>query len=71
MTEQQTTNNCINLGSYNYLGFAESSGPCNDQAVEACKKYGLSASSTRHEVWDQLHSLKLKGSSVPIGPPRG
>ncbi len=41
---------CINLGSYNYLGFAENNGPCTEQAIETCHKYGLSACSSRHEV---------------------
>jgi hypothetical protein len=50
MTEEKTTNNCINLGSYNYLGFAENSGPVTDQAIAACKQYGLATCSTRHEV---------------------
>ena len=41
---------CINLGSYNYLGFAENDGPCTRQAVEATKDFGLSACSSRHEL---------------------
>jgi serine palmitoyltransferase len=37
----------LNMSSYNYLGFAQSEGPCAD-AVEMCvRKYGLSACSPR------------------------
>lgn len=27
--------NVINLGSYNYLGFAENKGPCSDGAIQS------------------------------------
>ena len=50
MVPEKTTKNSINLGSYNYLGFAENKGPCTDQAIDACRKYGLSACSSRHEI---------------------
>jgi serine palmitoyltransferase len=40
----------INLGSYNYLGFAENNGPCADQAIESIEKYGITMCSTRHEL---------------------
>lgn len=37
----------LNMSSYNYLGFAQSEGPCAD-AVETCvRKYGLSSCSPR------------------------
>ncbi|XP_028395869.1 LOW QUALITY PROTEIN: serine palmitoyltransferase 2-like [Dendronephthya gigantea] len=39
----------LNLGSYNYLGFAENSGPCTDDSEQAIRDYGLAACSTRHE----------------------
>ncbi|XP_046849497.1 serine palmitoyltransferase 2-like [Xenia sp. Carnegie-2017] len=39
----------LNLGSYNYLGFAENSGPCTDDSEQAVRDYGLAACSTRHE----------------------
>ena len=39
----------LNVSSYNYLGFASSTGPCAD-AVEAClRKYGASGSGARHD----------------------
>lgn len=41
---------CINLGSYNYLGYAENEGPCTDAAVEAIGKNGISHNSPRSEL---------------------
>jgi serine palmitoyltransferase len=41
---------CVNLGSYNYLGYAENSGPCTDSAIGAITKEGLTSSSSRHEL---------------------
>ncbi|XP_036406007.1 serine palmitoyltransferase 2-like [Megalops cyprinoides] len=40
----------INLGSYNYLGFAENSGPCADAAAEVTMQYGVGVSGTRQEM---------------------
>lgn len=40
----------INLGSYNYLGFAENTGPCADSAAEVTMKYGVGVASTRQEI---------------------
>ncbi|CAH4037596.1 serine palmitoyltransferase 2 isoform X1 [Pieris brassicae] len=40
----------INLGSYNYLGFAEPRGECADAAEEAAKRYGLALASSRAEL---------------------
>lgn len=40
----------INLGSYNYLGFAENTGPCADSAAEITAKYGVGVASTRQET---------------------
>eukprot|EP00041_Stephanoeca_diplocostata_P015359 m.292751 g.292751 ORF g.292751 m.292751 type:complete len:538 (+) comp20009_c0_seq2:94-1707(+) len=45
-----TTTKCLNLSSYNYLGFAENEGPCLESAVEAISKYGVSSSSRRTDV---------------------
>ncbi|XP_076274535.1 serine palmitoyltransferase 2-like [Rhynchophorus ferrugineus] len=38
---------CVNLASYNYLGFAESSGPCAEAAVQSIYDYGISTGGTR------------------------
>ncbi|KAK6907432.1 serine palmitoyltransferase [Kwoniella mangroviensis CBS 10435] len=45
-----TTTRALNVSSYNYLGFASSTGGCAD-AVEACiKKYGVSGAGPRHDA---------------------
>ncbi len=43
-----TKTECVNLGSYNYLGYAESAGPCTDAAIESVEKQGLSYASSRY-----------------------
>ena len=50
----------INLGSYNYLGFAENSGPCSEQAIKSIENYGVTTCSTRHELGNQkyMHTLE-------------
>ncbi|XP_040016735.1 serine palmitoyltransferase 2b [Gasterosteus aculeatus] len=40
----------INMGSYNYLGFADNTGACADAAVEATEKYGVGVASSRCEM---------------------
>lgn len=45
-----TETKCINLGSYNYLGFAESSGPCAQRSIETLKNYGVAGCSSRLEL---------------------
>lgn len=45
-----TTTDTLNLSSYNYLGFAQSEGPCADQVEEMVRKYGLSTASSRADV---------------------
>jgi len=40
----------INLGSYNYLGFSDSKGPCATAVDKATKKYGLGTCSSRQEL---------------------
>ncbi|KAG9239077.1 putative serine palmitoyltransferase 2 [Amylocarpus encephaloides] len=40
----------LNMSSYNYLGFAQSEGPCADAVEETIKKYGISASSPRADA---------------------
>ncbi|KAJ6143506.1 Pyridoxal phosphate-dependent transferase major region subdomain 2 [Penicillium samsonianum] len=48
-----TTTDTLNLSSYNYLGFAQSDGPCADLAEESIRKYGIAAPSTRAESGTQ------------------
>ncbi|XP_075387200.1 serine palmitoyltransferase 2 isoform X2 [Tenrec ecaudatus] len=40
----------INMGSYNYLGFAQNTGSCQEAASEALKEYGVGVCSTRQEI---------------------
>uniref|UniRef100_A0A8C6U6M7 serine C-palmitoyltransferase n=1 Tax=Neogobius melanostomus TaxID=47308 RepID=A0A8C6U6M7_9GOBI len=40
----------INMGSYNYLGFAENNGACAEASLQATHKYGVGVSSTRCEM---------------------
>ena len=40
----------LNLSSYNYLGFAQSEGPCADAVEKTMQKYGVSVCGTRAEA---------------------
>lgn len=50
----------MNMGSYNYLGFADNFGPCIDASEEATKTYGLGVCSTRHELGNLDIHVKLE-----------
>ncbi|KAJ1343956.1 hypothetical protein BSLG_001506 [Batrachochytrium salamandrivorans] len=51
------TREVLNLSSYNYLGFAQSDGPCADAVQVAIKKHGLTACSPRLEAGSsELHN---------------
>lgn len=52
-----TTSECINLGSYNYLGFAEANGKCADQSIETLKKFGCASCSSRLELGNEFFSV--------------
>ena len=45
-----TTTETLNMSSYNYLGFAQSEGPCADYVEEVVKRYGTSSASPRNLV---------------------
>lgn len=45
-----TQTETLNMSSYNYLGFAQSEGPCADAVEEVTRKYGLSSAGHRNEV---------------------
>lgn len=48
---------CLNLGSYNYLGFAEAEGQCADEVEQTIKTHGLALCSARREVGtSELHT---------------
>jgi serine palmitoyltransferase len=50
------TTEALNMSSYNYLGFAQSEGPCADAVEEVVKRYGSSSASSRADVGTQdLH----------------
>ena len=44
------TTETLNMSSYNYLGFAQSEGPCADFVEEQVKKYGITVASPRADV---------------------
>src|SRR2546430_15775114 len=44
-----STTQCLNMSSYNYLGFAQSVGPCADAVEETIKKSGLGMCASRTE----------------------
>jgi serine palmitoyltransferase len=48
-----TKTNCINLGSYNYLGFAQNKGACAKASSKAIKKFGLATCSPRRELGER------------------
>lgn len=50
ISEKSAGKECINLGSYNYLGFAESDGECTNKALEAVRQHGLAYCSPRQEL---------------------
>ncbi|CAF1167658.1 unnamed protein product [Rotaria sordida] len=50
----------INLGSYNYLGFAESNGPCAEAGIRSIEQYGITTCSTRHELGNQQYMITLE-----------
>lgn len=45
-----TTTETLNMSSYNYLGFAQSEGPCANAVEECVRKYGLSFCSPRADA---------------------
>jgi len=55
----------LNLGSYNYLGFAQNEGPVTDKVLESIKQYGVYSCSTSAEtgythVQKQLEELTAR-----------
>jgi len=56
------SSNFINTGSYNYLGFAENSGTCASESIEAIERYGVATLGARSElgtltIHDKLEKL--------------
>lgn len=48
-TQTGTTTQCLNMSSYNYLGFAQSIGPCAEAVEETIRKNGITMSASRTE----------------------
>lgn len=40
----------LNMGSYNYLGYAENDGPCSKAAIQSIRDIGVASSSPRQEL---------------------
>ncbi|OZJ02355.1 hypothetical protein BZG36_04473 [Bifiguratus adelaidae] len=66
-----TTTECLNFGSYNYLGFAQNKGPCADAVKKVVEEYGLTSSSARGEVGTlELHTKTEELVARFVGKPR-
>ncbi|KAK7603935.1 hypothetical protein V9T40_004208 [Parthenolecanium corni] len=50
----------LNLGSYNYLGFAQSSGPCATASANAVTRYGCATASTGKELGNTTLHTQLE-----------
>ncbi|XP_029341627.1 serine palmitoyltransferase 2 isoform X2 [Acyrthosiphon pisum] len=55
-----TKSTFLNLGSYNYLGFAQNEGPCADDTKDIIKKYGWAVNSSRQELGTNNLHLELE-----------
>ena len=49
------------MGSYNYLGFGECDGPCNDAAQQAIESFGVASCSSSLET-GKSHSIILQNT---------
>jgi serine palmitoyltransferase len=60
----------LNMSSYNYLGFAQSEGPCADATEETIKKYGISSTSPRADSGTSDLTLEVESSIAKfVGKP--
>lgn len=63
-----TETKCLNLGSYNYLGFASNDGQCADNSIESIREQGVAFSSPRSELGlTTLHSELEKLTAQFLG----
>ena len=53
--------NCINLGSYNYLGFGDEDPFCTQTVLEDCRKYGASSCSPTSDAGTSAVLRELEG----------
>ncbi|KAI1108370.1 serine palmitoyltransferase [Nemania sp. NC0429] len=65
-----TTTETLNMSSYNYLGFAQSEGPCANAVEECVRKYGLSFCSSRADAGtsDLVHEVEREVAEF-VGKP--
>jgi serine palmitoyltransferase len=60
----------LNMSSYNYLGFAQSEGPCADAVEETIKKYGISSASPRADAGTSDLALEVEANVAKfVGKP--
>lgn len=63
-----TSKPCLNLSSYNYLGFAQSVGTCTDNAINTVENYGISSCGPRNIIGNtDLHKSTEKILAEFIG----
>jgi len=55
-----TKTKCINLGSYNYLGFAQNQGPCAKASIKSLEAFGVATCSSRNELGSNALHLELE-----------
>jgi serine palmitoyltransferase len=55
-----TTTETLNMSSYNYLGFAQSEGPCADAAEDTIRKHGISLASPRSEAGTSALTVEVE-----------
>lgn len=65
-----TTTMCLNLSSYNYLGFAQSEGQCTDAALKVVDEYGIASRGPRAQIGTtDLHVLAERYIANFVGKP--
>lgn len=50
----------INMGSYNYLGFADRTGPCAEDSIRAINDFGVAGCSPRDDMGTQTVHVQLE-----------
>nr|WCZ58500.1 serine palmitoyltransferase 2 [Andalucia godoyi] len=69
-TIHKTFKQCLNLGSYNYLGFGQSAGLCTDSAIDLLRSSGQSMCSTRREMGTHPAHVELENTVAKfVGKP--
>lgn len=58
---------CVNLGSYNYLGFAKNTGPCAETSIKAIEDYGIATCSARRELGELTYTSNFMCDSDHFG----